>query len=383
MNGRLSYIPTEERIALCDAANDGDQAAMHRLVMTHQHLIKGLASKVQKNSDNSLEFEDLFQQANIFLIEAIKSYDKSKGASITTWVNICVHDSLINYSKHYGPIVRVSEKVMVRIRNMEKTRAYLTGKLSREPEAKEIENFLEISANAAHTALSARRKRISLDSPVEDNGKTTLIDMIADDESIEPSEIEKFDIQKLENAKKVLNQAELTVITGRMQEDALSFEDLGKTLGVTGSRANYIYYRALKKLAAKMHAEYNPEAKRENGRNESAEKEINKFELVLNDIDTIGPEPVLFREIHKKCPLRITQEHFLSELPRIFSRLSPLHLNVLNSVYGFKGEKAARTFRLMFERELNNIYLEIYFHTAFSNKPQENASPNLNESQLK
>jgi RNA polymerase sigma factor (sigma-70 family) len=69
---------------------------MNKLKMENELLIRKIAWSF--STSTGLEFDDLFQEASLAYLEALKTYDPDKGR-ITTHLWHCVHNQLKNYLK--------------------------------------------------------------------------------------------------------------------------------------------------------------------------------------------------------------------------------------------------------------------------------------------
>lgn len=72
-------------------AQSGDSAKLELLIEQSRQLVEAIASRYK---DSPLEREDLIQEGMIGLWAAIKSFDKTKGASFKTYAGTCIDNSM-------------------------------------------------------------------------------------------------------------------------------------------------------------------------------------------------------------------------------------------------------------------------------------------------
>lgn len=77
-------------------AKDGDEKSFRILLERLQDVIK---SSVSLYLDQSVESEDMFQEANIAFLSAVRRYDPEKNASFRTFAAVCINNRLVNFIK--------------------------------------------------------------------------------------------------------------------------------------------------------------------------------------------------------------------------------------------------------------------------------------------
>lgn len=92
VNGRVD-LNSDEVLDLVRSARLGDRQAMTQLVVLLSPIVRAHAKRVFVSDE--AEREDLFQEGMFGVIEAIRKYDASRGASFLTYVNLCVRWKLL------------------------------------------------------------------------------------------------------------------------------------------------------------------------------------------------------------------------------------------------------------------------------------------------
>lgn len=77
-------------------AKDGDERCFRILLERLQDVVR---SSVSLYIDKDFESEDMFQEANIAFLNAVRRYDPEKNASFRTFAAVCINNSLVNFIK--------------------------------------------------------------------------------------------------------------------------------------------------------------------------------------------------------------------------------------------------------------------------------------------
>ncbi len=74
-----------------EKAQSGDSKSIETILVECRGLVEAIAKKY---SDSPVEHEDLVQEGMIGLFKAVRSFDKSKGASFRTYANTCIDNAV-------------------------------------------------------------------------------------------------------------------------------------------------------------------------------------------------------------------------------------------------------------------------------------------------
>ena len=115
----------QEELALLAKAQKGSQKAQTELLLKYELLCHKLARKFGFTSPNA-DHDDLFQEAQIGLLSAIRSYDATKGASFMTWAFYAVRGAIVSSGKsdRKQPRYPISLESSQRAYNVEDDRVY-------------------------------------------------------------------------------------------------------------------------------------------------------------------------------------------------------------------------------------------------------------------
>ena len=96
-NGRID-LNSDEVLGLVSAAKLGDRYAMTQLVILLSPIVRAQVKRVFIPAE--VEPDDLYQEGMFGVLDAVKSYDASRGASFLTYVNICIRSKLLTAVKN-------------------------------------------------------------------------------------------------------------------------------------------------------------------------------------------------------------------------------------------------------------------------------------------
>ena len=115
----------QEELALISQAQEGCRKAQTSILLKYELLCHKLARKFGFTSPNS-DHDDLFQEAQLGLLEAVKSYDATKGASFMTWAFYAVRGAIVSSGKsdRKQPRYPISLESSQRAYNVEDDRVY-------------------------------------------------------------------------------------------------------------------------------------------------------------------------------------------------------------------------------------------------------------------
>lgn len=98
LEDQTQFLHIEDEQSVIEKAKAGCKASMGQLYEKYLPYLRNTASKLERYHKN-VDFDDAMQQGAIYLIDAIKTYDKSRGKSLKYWIVTCVSLQLVNFWK--------------------------------------------------------------------------------------------------------------------------------------------------------------------------------------------------------------------------------------------------------------------------------------------
>ena len=230
-------------------AADGQEAMQH-FIRANLRLVVSVARKYYRSPMPML---DLVQEGNTGLIRAVEKFDYAKGFKFSTYATWWVRQAISRGIAQQGRIVRLPVHVAEQVNQVSAARRNLERLLGREPSIEEIAKELELEADRVVELIRYSREHISLDAPVDDDGDTSLGDLIAKDVTPGPDEL-VLDAQSggvIDGMLSDLDERSADVVRrryGLVDGRQAKLADIGAVWGITAERVRQIERSALAQL---------------------------------------------------------------------------------------------------------------------------------------
>ncbi len=219
------------------------------LVKTYSILVKRIAYHLLGRLPQSVLLDDLMQAGMLGLLEAVRHYDESKGASFETYAGIRIRGYMLDEVRRNDwvprSVYRNSRMISLAVKQVE-------NRLGRDAKDHEVAEELKISLEEYHGMLndSAGAHLYGFD----DVGVTD--DMITDDEQGLLSEPHvnamRADMKsRLSQVIDGLPQKERLVLSLYYEQD-LNLKEIGEVLGVSESRVSQIHSQATHRIKSRL-----------------------------------------------------------------------------------------------------------------------------------
>ena len=230
--------------------NDESAPQIDVLVEQHTPLVKRIAHHLLARMPSGVAVEDLYQAGMIGLLDALKRYDSSKGASFETYAGIRIRGAMVDEVRkgEWAPrsVHRNARRIQQVIRDIE----HETGADARD---RDIADRLGISMEEYHAMLqdSMATRLFSLNEleSVEDNITTGL----QQEQAHNPLDDLQSGVFRTHLARAIeqLPEREQLVISLYYDEE-LNLKEIGQVLGVSESRVSQIHSQAAQRLRARL-----------------------------------------------------------------------------------------------------------------------------------
>ena len=256
---RLSFDQEKE---LSIKALAGDHEAVNTLVECNLLLVVSIAKKYY---GCGLPLLDLIQEGNLGLIKAAEKYDGSKGFRFSTYATYWIRQSITRALGDSSRTIRIPANVVELLSKIRKATAELTQKYNRKPTDKELADYLDVELDKIQIALDMSQATTSLDTPVDEDGETSMGDLIADHAAENPFNnlIKEANLQIIESVFSTLGTREAEILRMRFgigADKAMTLEEVGTHYGLTRERIRQIENKAIRKLRNPLRAKMLKEA---------------------------------------------------------------------------------------------------------------------------
>jgi len=230
---------------------------LERGVAARQHLTQAnlrlVVSIAKKYVGCGLSLMDLIQEGNLGLMRAVDKFDATRGNRFSTyatwWIRQAVTRALAEQSRTIRLPVHMSESVG----QVKRAADTLGQALGRQPNAKELASALGQPVEKIASAFKAMRQPISLETPIGEQGDSTLGALIEDTSQRSPAESAAATLLRRDLGAALLELTEreqkiLTLRYGLIDGEYRTLDEVGKTIGMTRERARQIEAAALRKI---------------------------------------------------------------------------------------------------------------------------------------
>ncbi len=242
--------------------NKRDEKALHELVRSYTRLVVSVASRFR---NYGLPMGDLIQEGNVGLMQAADRFDPERDVRFSTYASWWIRASIQDYILRNWSIVRTGTTAAQKslFFNFRRLRAKIENRTEREGlgDAGRAEIAKELGVDIKDvTQMEDRLSGTdhSLNAKVGEDGEEEWQNFLSD-EGPNPEDIVigmkdgKTRSEWLKKALGDLSDRERTIIRERhLNYEAVTLEDLGKTLGISKERVRQLEQRAMDKLRVSM-----------------------------------------------------------------------------------------------------------------------------------
>ena len=260
--GNHPRLTFEQEQELSAKALKGDRNAVNTLVECNLLLVVSVAKKYY---GCGLPLLDLIQEGNLGLIKAAEKYDGSKGFRFSTYATYWIRQAISRALGDQSRTIRIPANMVELLSKVKKATAELTQKFGRTPTDKEIATHMNIELDKVQTVMDLAQATTSLDTPVDDDGETSMGDLIADRSIESPlaAMIKEANSQIIASVFDTLPSREAEILKMRFGinlEKAMTLEEVGSHYGLSKERIRQLENKAIRKLRNPMRAKMLREA---------------------------------------------------------------------------------------------------------------------------
>ena len=250
--GRCRMISPEEESELATRVQAGDESALRRLVEANLRFVVSVAKTYQ---GHGLDLSDLINEGNIGLIKAAWKFDPTRGFKFISYAVWWIRQSILQAIADQSRMVRLPLNQVGVLNKLVRARADFMQENEREPSDRELAELVDITPEKVGEVLRSSGSHLSFDSPFDDEGDGTLLDIIPDNSAGEAdASLNRESLRSdLEDVMRVLAPREREILLRAFGIGCpeKTLEEIGDEFRLTRERVRQIKEKAIRKMARK------------------------------------------------------------------------------------------------------------------------------------
>ncbi|GAV22580.1 hypothetical protein cpu_10900 [Carboxydothermus pertinax] len=221
----------------------------NELVEYYLPLVRKVAAAMSLKLPAHLYREDIEGYGIIGLIEAVETFDQSRGVKFESYASLKIRAAIIDELRKQNFLPRSVWDKIKKVTTSEEM--LMNTNIGEEVPAEKIAEQLGISVSDVLKikTLMALKNHLSLDEMVDPESSLDRFSLLADDEKYSPENmyLQKVEFEELREAIKRLNEREQLILQLFYVEE-LSLKEIAAILDISVSRVSQIASKALEKL---------------------------------------------------------------------------------------------------------------------------------------
>jgi RNA polymerase primary sigma factor len=242
-------IPEQLRAELEELSRDGEQAKEHMIEAN----LRLVAAAARRYIGRGLEYADLISEGNLGLIRAVEMFDHTRGYMFSTYATWWIRQRIMRGIADKGRTIRLPVHVHEALGRLRSAERSLEQQLERDPTATELAGTLDWPLEKVETLLRVRRHPLSLDVPIDTEGRFPLADAIQDIDIPQPVDVVADQLHK-DAVRQALNvlptrTAKIMALRYGLTDGRLyTLDEVAEMVGLSRERVRQIENQALVKL---------------------------------------------------------------------------------------------------------------------------------------
>lgn len=243
-------LSSEEEAKLAVRIKKGDKKALEKLIKANLRFVVSVARNYQ---NQGLPLGELISEGNLGLIQAAKRFDEKRNFKFISYAVWWIRQAILRALADRSRITRVPLNRIGIIHKVGRTQSKLEQKYRRQPTVEEIAKELGLSEEEVIEIQKIGNRYLSLDSPVQADDGSQLIDLLHDDsQELPDSHLIEMSVQEgVNRILDTLTEREKRVLQlyfGIGEETPHTLDEIGRRLHLTRERVRQIKEKAIHRL---------------------------------------------------------------------------------------------------------------------------------------
>jgi RNA polymerase primary sigma factor len=205
--------------------------------------------------NQGLSLPELINEGNLGLLEAANRFDTTRDLKFISYAVWWIRQSITRAIAEKARVVRISAEKELILRRFSKMNHPVSQAIGGAwvTDSVELGRRMEMSSEAVEKVIEMGQRHSSLDSTLNDDGDTTLVDMIRDEDAILPdanaeANDELSNLQSMIAGLPDTERKVLCMYFGVGYGEAFNLQEIGKVVGLSKERVRQIKEKALARM---------------------------------------------------------------------------------------------------------------------------------------